>query len=184
MNVPNLKRMTAEDYAQWATRQDTGRFELIDGIVVQMNAERADHAQVKLNVAIALRQLLKASSIAGQVFGDGMAVRIADRVVHEPDAMLRLGPRLPGDTILVTDPVIVVEVLSPSTGPVDTGRKLTNYFMLDTVQHYLVVDTAKRLVLHYVRGEDGQPIMRAPISAGDVVLDPPGSSISIAEIFE
>ena len=184
MNVPNLKRMTAEDYAQWAERQDTGRFELIDGIVVQMNAERADHAQIKLNIALALRQRLKVLSIAGQVFGDGMAVRIADRIVHEPDAMLRLGQRLPGETILVTDPVIVVEVLSPSTGPIDTGRKLTNYFLLETVQHYLVVDTTKRLVLHYVRGTDGLPIMRAPISAGDVILDPPGLSISIAEIFE
>lgn len=184
MNVPHLKRMTAEEYAQWAERQDTGRFELVDGMVVQMNAETASHAKVKLNVAFALRQQLKAQSVAGEVFGDGMAVRIADRIVHEPDAMLRLGSRLPGDTILVTDPVIVVEVLSPSTGPIDTSRKLTNYFLLDTVQHYLVVDTTKRLVLHYVRGPDGAPIMHAPKTAGDIVLDPPGLSLSLNEIFE
>ena len=184
MNVPNLKRMTAEDYALWAERQDTGRFELIDGLVVQMNAETATHARVKLRIAMALHEAITKAQIQGEAYGDGMAVRIADRIVHEPDAMLRLGPRLPGHTILVTDPLIVVEVLSPSTGPIDTGRKLTNYFLLETVQHYLVVDTTKRLVLHYVRGSDGQPIMRAPISSGDVALDPPGLSISIDEIFE
>lgn len=184
MNIPNLKRMTAEDYALWAKRQETGRFELIDGMVVQMNAERSDHAQIKLNIAMALKQSLKSSGIAGTVYGDGMAVRISERIVHEPDAMVRLGTRLPGHAVFVTDPVIVVEVLSPSTGPIDTGHKLTNYFLLDTVQHYLIVDTTKQLVLHYIRGADRLPNMRSPVSAGEVVLDPPGLSISIAEIFE
>lgn len=184
MNVPNLKRMTAEEYALWAERQDTGRFELIDGIVVQMNAETVTHVRIKMRIAFALQRALSASGVQGEVLGDGVAVRIADRLVHEPDAMLRLGAPLPGDTLLVTDPVIVVEVLSPSTGPIDTGRKLTNYFLLETVQHYLVVDTAKRLVLHYVRGPDGLPIMRAPISTGDIALDPPGISISVADVFE
>ena len=184
MNVPNLKRMTAEDYAQWAMRQDTGRFELIDGMVVQMNPERLVHVRVKTRISKALERALAKANLAGEVLWDGMALRIGDKTVHEPDAMLRLGEPLSGETILVTDPVIVVEVLSPSTGPIDTGRKLSNYFLLETVQHYLVVDTTKRLVLHYVRGTDGLPIMRAPISTGDVVLDPPGLSISIAEIFE
>lgn len=125
MNVPNLKRMTAEEYALWAERQETGRFELVDGMVVQMNAETADHALTKLNVAIALKRALQAAGLVGQVFGDGMALRIADNTAHEPDALLRIGPKLPGRTVLVTDAVVVVEVLSRSTGPVDTGRKLT-----------------------------------------------------------
>lgn len=184
MNVSNLKRMTADEYALWAERQETGRFELIDGMVVQMNAETAAHAKVKLNIAVALKLRLKASTLEGTVFGDGMAVRIADAVVHEPDVMLRLGPKVPGHTVLITDPVIVVEVLSPSTGPIDTTVKLTNYFLVETVQHYLVVDTTKQLVLHYIRGDGGQPVMRPPISDGTITLDPPGLSITISEIFD
>lgn len=74
--------------------------------------------------------------------------------------------------------------MSPSTGPIDTGRKLTNYFTLVSVQHYLVVDTVKQLVLDNVRGSDGQPVMRSPISSGAIALDPPGLSITIDEIFE
>lgn len=97
MNAPNLKRMTAEDYALWAERQETGRFELIDGMVVQMNPERADHARIKLNISSVLCSQLKISRIAGEVFGAGMAVRISGTTVHEPDAMLRLGELLPGD---------------------------------------------------------------------------------------
>jgi Uma2 family endonuclease len=181
MNLP-LKHMTAEEFAAWAERQPLGRFELIDGVVVQMNSETSRHAIVKLNVAIALRTALAASGLVGQVFGDGMAVKIAGRTVHEPDSLLRLGPPLADETILVLDPVIVVEVLSPSTGPVDTGTKLVNYFKVPSIAHYLVVNTKKQVVLHYFRGANGQPELTV-IEAGDVALDPPGLTIKLADLF-
>jgi Uma2 family endonuclease len=184
MNVARLRRMTADEYASWSQQQATARYELIDGQVVQMNAERMGHMRAKSRIANALQNALSGSVFEGETCWDGMAVKIDAHTVHEPDAMLRLGTRLSDDEIFVTDPVVVVDVLSPSTGPIDSGRKLTNYFLLDSVQHYLVVDTVKRLVLHYVRGGDGAPIMRPPVSAGAVQLDPPGLSISIAEIFE
>ncbi len=44
-----------------------------------------------------------------------MAVRVDDSNVFEPDASVRCGPRLVGDVTLILDPVIVVEVASPST---------------------------------------------------------------------
>ena len=184
MNVPNLKRMTAEEYAQWAQRQETGRFELIDGMVVQMNAERLTHTRVKVRVAKALEKSLTTSGLQGEVLWDGAAVRIDRKTVHEPDVMLRMGDLLPGETIYVPDPIVVVEVLSPSTGPVDTGIKLVNYFTLASVRHYLVINTDKRLVLHYTRSAGGDPLMRSPVSEGEITLDPPGITISIEEIFE
>jgi Uma2 family endonuclease len=182
MNVPHLKRMTADEFVLWAVGRETGRYELIDGMAVQMNAERAIHGRVKLNLAIALRAEFNRAGLEGDVFGDGMAVRINETTVHEPDALVRCGAPLPDDTIIVTDPVIVAEVLSPSTGPVDTGSKLLNYFSIPSVQHYLVVNTSKRVVLHYARASDGQPVMRT-VGAGELRLDPPGLSIAIADLF-
>jgi Uma2 family endonuclease len=122
-----------------------------------MNREPAVHARVKLEVAVALQDSLKRSGLQGEVYTDGMAVKIADRVVHEPDAMLRLGAQLPGDAVLVTDPYIAVEVLSPSTGPVDTGTKLVNYFKLSSVAHYLVVNTSKTVVLTTSAAQKARP---------------------------
>lgn len=183
MNVAHQKRMTADEFIAWAMLQETGRYELIDGIVVQMNAERAIHARVKLNLAIALRGAFKRSGLTGDVFGDGMTVRINEATVHEPDALVRCGPPLADDTTLITDPLVIAEVLSPSTGPVDTGLKLLNYFSLASVQQYLVVDTRKRVVLHYLRGADGQPIMHT-VSDGDLCLDPPGLTLTIADFFQ
>jgi Uma2 family endonuclease len=183
MNVAHHKRMTAEAFVAWAMRQERGRYELIDGAVVQMNAERLVHADVKLNLAIALRAAFKFAGLEGKVLGDGMAVQIDETTVHEPDALVRLGAPLPADTTILTDPIIVCEVLSPSTGPVDTGLKLLNYFTLPSVEHYLVVNTSKRTVLHYTRGRDGQPTLRT-VSEGELRLDPPGLTISVAEIFD
>lgn len=182
MNIHAPKLMTAEDFAHWSMRQETGRYELIDGVVVRMNAEQVVHGRVKLRIAKALEEALKRSGLQGEVFGDGMAVKIAERVVHEPDSLVRLGALLPDDTVLVTDPVIVVEAPSPSTGPVDTGTKLVNYFKLPAVAHYLVVNTTKRIVLHYFRGADGKPAMNV-VEGGHLTLDPPGLSLLVVDFF-
>ncbi len=181
MNLP-LKHMTAEEFAAWAERQPLGRFELLDGVVVQMNSEQASHARAKFRVAKALEAALSESGLSGEVFGDGMAVKIADRTVHEPDSLLRLGLPLADETILVLDPVIVVKVLSPSTGPVDTGTKLVNYFKVPSIAHYLVVNTKKHVVLHYFRGTGGQPELKV-IEAGSIVLNPPGVTLQLADLF-
>ena len=182
MNLP-LKHMTAEEFAAWAEAQELGRYELIDGVVVEMNAETSNHAVVKFNVAVALREALKRSGLKGRVYTDGMAVKIADRVVHEPDALLRLGEPLPGNAVLVTDPFIVVEVLSPSTGPVDTGAKLVNYFKLPSVTHYLVVNTAKKVVLHYFRGAEGPPELKV-VEGGAIDFEHAGLSLNLTGVFE
>lgn len=174
--------MTAEEFVAWAMRQETGRYELVDGMVVQMNAERLVHARVKLKLALLLRDAFAKAGLQGDVLGDGMAVRISETTVHEPDALVRCGEALDDETTILTDPMVVCEVLSPSTGPVDTGTKLLNYFSVASVQHYLVVDTAKRAVLHYERGGDGQPALHV-VNAGELRLDPPGLTLKIAELF-
>ena len=85
-----------------------------------------------------------------------MSVRVNDRTVYEPDALVRCGPPLPGDAIEVSDPVIVVEVVSPSSRGIDRGVKLASYFSLPSVRHYLIVDTDKRVVIHHHRDNEGR----------------------------
>ena len=53
-----------------------------------------------------------------------MAVEIDEHTIYEPDALVRCGTPLPPDAIKLNDPVIVVEVLSPSTSARDPGAKL------------------------------------------------------------
>ena len=131
--------MTVEEFLVWAEGRP-GRYELEAGEVVMMSPERAAHAESKAECYVALREAIKQAGKPCWALPDGMTVRIAADVAYEPDALVYCGDRLPGDRLEVPNPVIVVEVLSPATGQVDKTRKLTGYFSLPSVRHYLIVD--------------------------------------------
>ena len=181
MNLP-LKHMTAEEFAAWAMRQETGRYELIDGVVVAMNAERLEHARAKTRILFAFMAAIERSGVMAEALPDGVAIKINNRKVYEPDCLVRCGTPLGGEVVLVTDPVIVVEVLSPSTGPVDLSDKLIGYFTVPTIQHYLIANLNNRLVLHYSRSPDGEPTMKT-IRRGEIDLDPPGLKVAVDSFF-
>ncbi len=183
MEQPRQTAFTADEFMAWALEQPSGRFELDNGRVVAMAPERAVHALVKGNAYVALRAAVAAAGLGCRVFPDGMAVRIDEATVYEPDALVRCGPELPGDAVEVGDPVVVVEVISPSSRGVDRGAKLASYFALPSVRHYLIVDTGRRLVIHHARDAEGR-IAASIVSDGALALDPPGVSVTVREIFE
>ena len=92
------------------------------------------------------------------------------------------GPPPPGDALEITDPVIVVEVLSPSTAAIDHGPKLMGYFSLPSLAHYLILDPERRVAIHHKRGQ-GDIIETRILSEGVVRLDPPGIEAPVAEMF-
>lgn len=102
--------------------------------------------------------------------------------MYEPDAILRCGPPLPGDAVGVRDPVIVVEVVSPSSRGIDRSAKLAGHFSLASLRHYLIVDTDKRIVLDHRRDDEGRIEVRIRRD-GRLPLDPPGLAIDVPEIF-
>jgi len=182
MEQPRQTAFTADEFIAWAMEQPTGRYELDNGRVVAMASERASHAIAKGNALIALHREIEARALPCRALPDGMAVRIDHRTVYEPDALVRCGPKLPGDAIEVVDPVIVVEVVSPSSRGVDRGVKLARYLALPSVRHYLIVDTEATLVIHHRRGEDGEIVSRL-VHEGPLTLDPPGLTIEAREMF-
>jgi Uma2 family endonuclease len=182
MEQPRLPEFTADEFIAWAAEQPTGRFELADGVIVAMAPERVGHSLTKVDAMIALRAAIKARGLACEALPDGASVRIDDRTVYEPDALVRCGERVPRDAVEVTDPVIVVEVVSPSSRGVDTGVKLVGYFKLPSVRHYLVVDTEHRAVIHHRRDEAGAIGVRI-LHDGPLALDPPGLEIEVGVVF-
>jgi Uma2 family endonuclease len=172
-----LKLMTVEEFLPWAEGRD-GRWELHDGVPVMMSPERSLHAETKAEAYVALR--LK--ELPCRVYPDGMAVRIDAQATYEPDASVVCGPRVPPDAIEINNPVIVVEVLSPSTAAVDHGRKLSGYFSLAGVQHYLILDPDRRVAIHHKRGRT-DAIETPVLTDGVVRLDPPGFEVAVEALF-
>ncbi len=179
-----LEPMTADAFMEWYDAQPEGeRYELLDGRIYKMQTERAAHGRVKLRVASAFERDIRSRRLPCEAFVDGMAVRIDDRTTFEPDAFVRCGPRLPGDATVAYDPVLVVEVLSPSTQAIDTSTKLTQYFRSPTIIHYLIVVPAKRTAIHHRRGA-GDRIETMIRGDGVIVFDPPGLTLDVATLFE
>jgi Uma2 family endonuclease len=173
------KRMTSDEFIAWAMEQGA-RYELVAGEIVGMAPERSAHALTKFRIARRLAEAVEAASLECQVYPDGMAVEIDDATTYEPDALVRCGTPLPPDAIKLHDPIVVVEVLSPSSLARDSGAKLADYFRLPSVRHYLIVRTEDRVLIHHARGADGA-IATHIIRDGPLLLDPPG--ISLADWF-
>ena len=176
-----LKQMTADEFLLWAEGRE-GRWELHDGAAVMMAPERVAHNRNKLKAATALQDALGAAGLPCEVFTDGLAIRIDARTTYEPDASIACGPRASPDAIEIDNPVIVVEVLSPSTAAIDHGRKLSGYFSLASVQHYLILDPDRRVVIHHKRGV-GDAIETRVLTDGVARLDPPGFEVAVEALF-
>jgi Uma2 family endonuclease len=175
--------MTADEFIAWAMEQPDGvHYELVAGEVVAMAPERAGHWRVKARVVRALTDAIERAGSECEVFGDRMAVEVSADTVYEPDAMVRCGAPVPDDAVKVVDPVVVVEVLSPSTGAHDSGTKLEGYFEIPSVRHYLLVNLKRRTVVHHARSEGGEITTRIARD-GTIGLDPPGIALDVAGLF-
>jgi Uma2 family endonuclease len=113
---------------------------------------------------------------------DGLAVRVDDRAVYEPDALVRYGAAVPDETVQITDPVIVVEVVSPSSATLDSGAKLEGYFRLPSVRHYLVINHRARAVTHHRRDDRGL-ITTSVVRDGELSLEPPGLTVALGALL-
>ena len=175
-------RMTVETFLAWAADRP-GRYDLVGGEVFAQAAERAAHRRIKFNVQRALFNAVRAKALPCHVEPDGATVPIDKETAYEPDAMVYCGAEVAPSSLIVENPVVVVEVLSPSTGRNDASRKLAGYFRLPSVRHYLIVDPDEPLVIHHERREDGT-IVAHIIREGAIVMTPPGIEVKLADIDE
>jgi Uma2 family endonuclease len=175
---------TVAEYLAWAaTQPERQRTELINGQIVAMTPERVEHVEVKIAAAFALKSAIAAAGVRCHALGDGMTVRVDDHTAYEPDAVVYCGEKMPRRSLAVPNPVIVVEVLSPTTAHSDTSAKLVGYFKLKSVSHYLVIDPEAQSITHHTHVADGT-ISARTLTSGPLRLDPPGIEFETADLFE
>ena len=119
----------------------------------------------------ALDRAIRAAALPCEALPGGITVDVDDDTNYEPDAIVNCGPELPEDAIAATNPVIVVEVLSPANQSIDAGDKLADYFRVASVRHYLIFRARRREVIHHRRA--GAEIVTKEINPGAIRLDPP-----------
>ena len=183
--------MTAEEFLEWAERQE-GRYELHDGQIVPlhpaeaplMQAQRRAHVRAKGALHVQCVIGIRERKLACEAMSDGMTVLAPNGDAYEPDLTIECGERkADGRSLTVDAPVVIAEVLSPSTATRDLGEKLRAYFTLPTVQHYLILDPEERLVTHHSRLEGGK-LLTAFHRDGTIDLDPPGLTLEVERLWE
>ena len=182
MNIALPKRLTVDEFLAWAVRQTEGKYELVDGVVIMQQAQRWGHSRVKFEVALALREAIRAAGLAFYVASDGPTVRISKHKAFVPDALVAPLPEPAFDSLEITNPIIAVEVLSPSTVRMDTTTKLDGYFKVASVKHYLIVDPESRTITHHKRWRAAAVKTRI-VRKGGLALNPPGIEIRPSDLF-
>ncbi len=175
--------MPAEAFLEWVEAQSSGRYQLIGGEIVAMAPERLEHAHVKRMVANALDAAIAVAGVPCRAFVDGAGVKIDGSTVFQPDALVNCGPPPPRGSLIAPNPVIVVEVISPTSVARDMAVKYANYFRHPSVQHYLIVFIENRIAVLHSRSE-GEMLKSRIAREGDrLTLDPPGIEVAVSDLF-
>lgn len=174
--------MTAQEFLRWADSQTEGRYELVDGHVVAMSPERIAHTRTKSAVWLTLSSALEQAMLPCEAFNDGVSIVIDQYRTREPDASVQCGGVVDRNSLALDRPLIVVEVVSPTSERDDVGQKREEYFSVATIRHYLIVDAEKRIVLHHRRSDTG-PIESKTHHEGSIDFDPPGFQVAVENLF-
>jgi len=169
------QRMKVPEFLAWAEAQPEGRYELVDGVIRAMAPERIRHSLVKFAVVRALDDAIRAATLPCTAFPDGVGVYISDSKLRIPDASVQCGVELDPNSMILDAPLIVVEVVSPSSERKDTHLKFVEYFSVPTIRHYLIVLPEEGVILHHERRGEG--ILTHIVRDGEITLAPPGITI-------
>ena len=158
MALPAVKRLpNVEDYFSAETDSDV-KHEYHDGEILAMAGGTFEHSAINTNVTGELRQRLKGQPC--QVLESNMRVRPgrASRYIYPDGTVVCGGPQFDPDDrrrTTITNPKVIVEVLSPSTEVYDRGEKFTLYRESPTLEEYVLVSQARPAVEAYHRQPDG-----------------------------
>ncbi|MGL5138876.1 MAG: Uma2 family endonuclease [Beijerinckiaceae bacterium] len=156
------------------------RWELLDGEPVMMAPQSVVHQGVVSNLLAKCRQLARSRGCR-EYPGLGILNNDIDDYAPIPDIVVRCGPPVQGGYI--ADPVVIAEILSPSTAANDRGRKLEFYKMISSLKTILLVYANERRVEHWTRGGNDW-IEGVTQGDGIVPLEGVGGEISLDEVYE
>ena len=182
--APDVPPMTVGEYLARAERRpERPRHELVSGRPVEMAAEKNRHALVEHRVCRLLEDAVEVAGLTCTAFPAGVTVVIDESTAREPDAVLQCGGEVDPDGVACEEPLLIVEVSSPSTAGVDALDKLAEYVTLPSVRHCVTVDPVKRLAVHHERRGAEEPLLTRIVREGALRFDPPGISIGLADCF-
>jgi Uma2 family endonuclease len=165
--TPQPYRFTVEEYLAFERASDE-RHEYLDGVIYAMAGESPDHGRICMNLAAALVPQLRGSDC--EAFSKDMKVCCGPYRAHTREGLyaypalvvvcgaMQLHSQAQD---VLTNPTVIVEVLSPSTEAFDRGEKFRRYrAWLLTLTDYVLVAQDRPVIDYYHREDDALWMLR------------------------
>jgi Uma2 family endonuclease len=168
VKLPTL--MTVEEFLEWSGDGTGRRYDLVDGELRAQDAPSETHASMHATVAYLLTAHLRAKHPSCRVaIGGGVKPRLQAKWNYRiPDLAVTCGRSEKGGRD-VPDPVIIIELLSPSNRT-ETWDNVRNYATLPSVSEIVVIDTESVSADVLVRDDKGLwPANPLRVDAGGIV---------------
>jgi Uma2 family endonuclease len=135
-------RLSFSSYLDWEARQSQ-RHELIDGEVFAMTGGSTAHGAVGLTLLTLLKAHLKDSRC--RVFWPDVKVKVGEDAFY-PDIKVSCAAADLANVQYIEFPILIVEILSPTTEDYDRGRKFDAYRRIPELREYVLVNPDIRTV--------------------------------------
>jgi Uma2 family endonuclease len=186
MSVAPQPRLSFEDWLAMERVAADQRSEYVCGEVFGMAGGTEEHNLIVLNVGAELRNQLKKKPC--RVYPSDMKVRIvSDDVATYPDVMVICGERRFYDDRrdVVTNPTLIVEVLSDSSEAYDRGDKFRHYRNLPSLQAYLLLSQYRIQAELFLRQPDGTWSLSSYQDLSESIpLRVVDAELSLAEVYD
>lgn len=175
---------TEEEYLRW--EEDAPyKSEYVRGEIRAMSGGTDYHGAISISVGAELRAALKGRDCL--TMSSDVKIRTLRGTFRYPDVTVTCGPRRyhgRGRSV-ITNPLVVVEVLSDSTAATDHGEKLREYQMLESLHHYLIVSQREPRIELYTRKDDDHWDYQAVEGLGaTLTLTALSVTLALTEIYE
>jgi Uma2 family endonuclease len=181
--VQHAPLVAAEDYLAGELISE-GRHEYLNGVVYAMAGGTERHSALAMNIAGTLHARLRGRPC--RPYASDMLVRVQrgdDLRFYYPDVSIICHPAGPLARVQ-TEPAVIFEVLSESTARTDTGEKRMAYLTIPTLEAYVLVESAERIVTVWRRGGEGWAPEVFTAADAKISFAEAGCALTVGEIYE
>jgi Uma2 family endonuclease len=160
------------------------RHEFEAGLLIPMPGETLNANEIAGNISASLRRELRKNGF--RIFTHDIRTIVHERKLYRyPDVVVSASNTIK-DIRNVTEPVLVVEVLSESTEDIDRNKKFRQYTALPSLQYYLMIHQDMALIEFYQRKENSKTFEFNFFDRLSETINLPvlGTSISMEDIYE
>jgi|SRR5579875_3455706 len=176
MNIALRRRMTLEEFLAWEEGQEL-RYEFDGFEPIAMTGGTDAHEAIGGTLRSLLREHLRGKPC--RVRGPTLKIEVAGRIRY-PDAFVYCTP-VPTETT-IRDPVVVFEVLSPSTSYIDRIEKLREYRATASIRRYVILEADRVAATVFTRV--GSEFVARALTGEDALQMPEiGVEMALTEIY-